>query len=808
MREKIDEKQLNYSRYLSWRGLVDDHVISHEDGRVSLMIEWSGLDCQMNSYQDRSDSFSKLFRYLDKLPTGIISEFHFWREFDESVAERYLEQNKRIIRSHEIGTKIRHLLAEHIAPYGKSNRVAIVLSKSPYTDKNLTDIVRYIFSTKSKALDSNLHLNSALLKEKANDILRFLPDSKIVKADKYLSSINQTINRNGFINKQEKRIDYRFPLADQLLYQAPNVRNGQVWVDNVPSKTLLVYMMPENTDPNWFLSLSTLSIPVHVSQIISPRNTKKDIQKSTKKSRREVAELNSKLSDEEFLLKSARAAKAYREYLVNNNLKSFDHCYIIQLFGTEEQNNKVSKEIFDLIKDQGGEVRDHDDLQLHFWRIALPGMGYYSQYFREDSTDVAAYMSPVIVHDEGLENPEILRLCTNQQLAGFGFLQHKVRNGISIAMTGAGKGTEKGLEILETYPLGLDWYIAEMGETYPWIVEGFGGNYIRIDPDKTVVNPLPLFSLADNQKDEPLPTSLVTGTINSLAFLLTDGLVDLTKAQSSAGNRALQNLYRDTNNENDRTAPNLKDLLDSFKKCDYINEEQSIAAKGMASKLECFLDDSFGQIFTGDDNLDITPGITGVDFNKLSGMPQMLEFYLVFVSLRFAQMAFYSRTQPARVLLDELHKFIDASPIVVGRLIREISRMGRKEDASIDLVTQNITEINVIDKEVITSATLRNIMYRQDGHSEIAKVLELPDHITDKWSQWLNPESEHLDYRNSMRSVHGRYYETRLMFPQIFLDIMTTNPDELAMKEHIKKNYKTSDMFERSLLLRERINNV
>ena len=87
----------------------------------------------------------------------------------------------------------------------------------------------------------------------------------------------------------------------------------------------------------------------------------------------------------------------------------------------------------------------------------------------------------------------------------------------------------------------------------------------------------------------------------------------------------------------------------------------------------------------------------------------MLKFYLVFLALRFTHLAF-ARRNPSRVLLDEMHKFVKSFPEVIGKLISELARMGRKDAAAIDIVTQGITEIDCIEKEVLNSMPLRALL--------------------------------------------------------------------------------------------------
>jgi hypothetical protein len=403
----------------------------------------------------------------------------------------------------------------------------------------------------------------------------------------------------------------------------------------------------------------------------------------------------------------------------------------------------------------------------------------------------------VQVYRPGDAHAESLRLGHASQLIGFDLSHQSVAHAMTVAMTGAGKGVDKVTTIAETYPLNVDWYIAEIGTTYQWVVEAFGGTYTRIDPDHTVINPLPRYSVANHHTPLPLDSALAGGTLQALAFLLTDGATTLDVHSSAAAEMALQMLYANTGAQD--AAPTLEDYLKELERADYFeHEDQTSAAKRMANNLHSFLCTTAGRIFTRPDNLELSPGITGVDLKDVGkASPQLLKFYLVFLSLRMAHMAFYTTANPARVLLDEMHEFVRVYPEVVGALISGIARMGRKENAAIDIVTQGIREIDVIEKEVLNSMPLRSLLYRADEWDEIASRINMPARPLEVWKQFEYPLDR--DYRPALRSVGNRYYQLHLVFPELLLDLADTSPAALALKATIAKQ--TRDPLKRLELL-------
>ncbi|MEO8342525.1 MAG: hypothetical protein ABI536_01795, partial [Gallionella sp.] len=211
-----------------------------------------------------------------------------------------------------------------------------------------------------------------------------------------------------------------------------------------------------------------------------------------------------------------------------------------------------------------------------------------------------------------------------------------------------------------------------------------------------------------------------------------------------------------------------------------------------------FLETTEGRIFARPDNLVLSEGITGVDLKEVDrASPKLLKFYLVFLALRFNHLAF-ARRNPARVLLDEMHKFVAIAPDVVGKLISELARMGRKDAAAIDLVTQGVAEIDIIEAEVLNSMPLRTLLFRSDGHDQIASRIAMPAGPLEIWKRYPYPLN--FDWRPAIKSVGQDYYNLHLTFPNILLDLSATSPADLDLKDQISAT--VSDPLQRLHLFR------
>ncbi|RFA24175.1 hypothetical protein CAI21_22545 [Alkalilimnicola ehrlichii] len=124
--------------------------------------------------------------------------------------------------------------------------------------------------------------------------------------------------------------------------------------------------------------------------------------------------------------------------------------------------------------------------------------------------------------------------------------------------------------------------------------------------------------------------------------------------------------------------------------------------------------------------------------------------------------------------------------------------MGRKENAGLQLVSQGITEMDVLEQEIIDQMPLRNFLYRQAGHAAIADRVKMPSGPRAVWEDMPNPLG--LPWRPAIRSVGDRYYNLHLSFPQMLLDTANTDPSILDLKEDISR--RSNDFFERLRLFR------
>ncbi|MCP4494121.1 MAG: hypothetical protein GY820_43485 [Gammaproteobacteria bacterium] len=766
---------LLYHDYYSWQCQITEHAIGHADGHVSIAFTWLGVNDHLFDANEHDQTLRTRLDLLKRISThpGLTVEHHWFRRHDTCVIDRYIEHNQNIVRGHDLAVKIRREMAEHYRPLAMSNSVITVFTLSP-TSGN-TSLLNSLFRSKSQKknllwADLAAKLDS-IFKEFETDY----PAAKLLSADfpQYL------FNSYHFDFDTLVSIDNRYDIAEQIISDKPVLTDDVLRMGERFFKAAIVQNNP-TLEPSWMQNIASSNCDIHIAQTLVAKDALKMLNKSAEQS--DTDELTASNKDRDVLAKGISDAQDYRTYITEHGLSVFDNSWIIIFSSANKETVRgTCRELVKWLGAGGGLVRHEADIQMHLYRVAQLCNGHHSQFSREDHSASVACMFPFTVFESGHKTPESLRMTSSYQCVGHSPSTLSVGHEFVVAQTGGGKDTQNGTEVMEVYPFGLDYYICEFGDSYRWIVEGFGGTYTTVDPDKTIINPMPLYADAC---DGRLPGQISLGTVEGLSIILLDESRELSQAEIAASERALNSLYVSSSDMFD--SPTLPNLLDALESIDYINEAQQAAALVMYNNLYNFLDSSNGEAFKGQDNLQLSDGITGVDLVKID--KKMLKFYLTFISLRFAQKAFFNLDTISRIIFNELHEPVAVAPKVVERIVRTVNRMGRKEGSQMQLITQGMAEIQAIDPEILSSSPIRTMLARKDNWLEIGRVLDMPAKSVEIWSGY-EQDIENLNYRQCMRLMNGQWNDLFLTFPTFALDITTTKREERLIKRDIESRF-------------------
>ncbi|WP_345855768.1 hypothetical protein [Shewanella algae] len=775
----------NYESLFSWRNFIGEHVLAHQDGTLSVAIEWKGVDSKLDSISNIGNKYDSLKSVIARLEeSGIIAEFHGFRDEDFYVAENYLlygEENT--VRNKSLSKAIREEMAAHYCDSGVfRNKNFLILTTMKKADSKLSAIFpkkqleKEILSAEDLLKEARAYCNSGSLR------------GNIINRDGWceLVMLANRPNYNG--GGRIPALNDECLLYEQWIEEKPSLNDGVLKYSDGFYKTGLLYLYPDTDSrcglPGLFTVLLDAPFYIHISQIVRPTSTKDALERS-ESSTKWVANFISKKGVEESQNRLV-AESSFRNALTNN-AKSYFNTVIITVGGTTEEEAKRNYQtVEEAISQLGGSLRTGSELQRPYWRYSRPCQGCYVPWSREDLDSQVAHMIPALASVDGdLDHPMILHKTQTGELVSKGFRPSTVNHSITAAMTGAGKGVQKCAEILQTYPLGIDWYILEIGTSYQWTVESVEGTYLEIDPAINAINPLPDVNLLDVRKCQILDIETIAGTAETLMFLLLDGKTTSNIHERAAAECALEYCYQSLDKERPKQ-PLLSDYLMSLRKSEiFKNDAQAESAKRMADNLESFLNSAAGRVFNQETNIQLHTGCFGVNLKKVMlNAPSLLRFYFVFIGLAFMQYA-YAAGQPARVLLDEMHVLVKEAPDVASKLISGVSRMGRKDGAAIDLVSQETAEIEAVESAVINQTPYFNLLYRGGDWDSIAERLNMPDSVLENWKSWLDPVSSKLPYRECLSRIQSKYHHLRLTYPKIMMDISSSDDEDLVAKEFI-----------------------
>ncbi|MCG8313815.1 MAG: hypothetical protein MI976_11410 [Pseudomonadales bacterium] len=773
-------------------------VIEHSDGTVSLAILWDGISTELKPTEEINALYSHYYDTLKSLSSehGLVVENHWLRQFDSSIAESYLAYGEgHIKRCKTLAAMVRQEIADHIGRRGMSNLVFTIITL-PKPHSPLAGLL-------PKREKEKIRKQGLLLLDIAKEINTYIDGASICSADEYELIIWECYHRDRARDDALPEPNPRFKLNDRIA-EKPGYESGYLKLGDTYTRVALLIDYPDAA-PNWFYQLANqFGIEIHITQVLKPLDAGNEVRKSASQSEKAI-ESASVLGGEEERGK-LKDHNNFREYVAEHNLSIIGNCYILKFHHTNREHlDKTYRSIRKMLNTDGAVVSDNEEeIQRLYWRISQPGQGYKTAFLRPDHTWQVAHMAPIISFSDGdLENPQMLRITADGKLVTMSYPKEGTNHALTVAKTGAGKGVAQIAQILELFPLGINFYLAEVGPTYKWTVESLGGSYFHLDPNKTVISPFPNWDMANTENIKtPLDSDIVAPTIGALMPILAGPKEhDIKNHLESVAEQVMQAMYS-FNEEKKFKAPTLADFhnfADEFK--EEFSGIQGKACKAMVDNLNSFLSKTAGSRFEHADTLDFDSGIVGVDFKPLMGNEELAKFLLVFISLRYKQLAF-ANSNPCRIVLDELHEFSRIDHELIKTLIKQLTRMGRKEAGAFHGISQEPLDLE-LDEGVLNQVTHRELLYLQSGHAKVADMFRLNHSVMDRWAAFRDPESagKTMNFRQCIKMVGEDAFDLHMTFPQVLLDLGDSSPNALSIKNHIGEF--TKDPVERLKLFRE-----
>ncbi len=789
-----------YQNLYTWshfKSVADEAMLQHRDGCISVAFTWGGIDTNMKDKDEINPIFQEIYSAIGSLPTniGLFVENHFIRKHNGELAEKYLQYGEdNIVRAHEFGMFVREEQAKLIYGLSVENNLITVL-----TFKKLIKPIDKIFP--NRALKKRKEEGVKLI-DVARRFMSYLNGATFLDAREFETAIWYSYHRDHENDEVKCVPNPRFELA-QRIPTKPIYENGLIKVGRTYTKVMLLIDYPD-ADKNWFLRLAKYaSAELHITQIIEPFPLDRSIQKSASTTKHTLEGATS--IGGELMEGKVADLTSFRSFVANNNLKVFKNAYIIKIHGEDPKElHEVAHNLTKLLGPGTVTSGENEDVEMAMWRFSQIGMGHKSTFLREDHSLQIGNMAPIMKFDRGDEKHlQMLRITDESQPICLSYPKDGINHAITIAKTGSGKGVETVTAFAELYPLGYNIFGVEIGASYKWLVEAYGGDYFHLDSE-TVISPFPAYSLATPEnKEQPIHGDIANPLVDILMPLIELGHKDIYNHIEAVAGSVIMDLYRHIPT-GEKLGPTLADFLEAAekRKGDY----EGAKAKGLNAILEnvdSFLSHS-GKNFANADTINFDKGICFADFNAIKSQKTLAKMLLSFILTRYDQIGFATRT-PTIISFDEMHEFAAIDKVLTGRIIRVLSRMGRKEATYFHGITQEMNDIEV-DSGVLNQIDNKNFLYMTSGHDEIAQQFKMKQSSTQIWKDFVNPKpmSGDIGYRQNLRIAGGNEFNLFLKSPKRLLQLADTSPLALDLKAEI--GMQVTDPIERLNRLEEEIN--
>jgi len=781
-----------YSSLFSWRYPIDDYAIGHFDGSVSIAITWAGTDYSTVAISERDGDTSSLTNAFSDLPSDVFIENHLFRFADSSRCDAYVAQADKAVRCNEIAKKTRVDVANLLSDYAMKNEILTVFTLSRHSVKgNATDF--------SKQLDA-----AELLREKIRNTVSHLAGYRYLTCEELGLSVIRHNDPDRIQYEETKGFIEGFHLNDQWISDKPEWQGRFLKVGDTFTWVGLLDLYPSEVFQGWSEQLSKqANADIHICQLGRMGNAGKAVLKAEEQMKSESQKTGFRGG---FLAqKKGKNAAAFGAYISSNNLDVINNCYIVCLSHTDaRQLEDLARAYRSFVKSSGGRVRDSKEIQFGAWRVAHPAQGYKSLFMRPDALDLFVGMAPFTQFDQGLKRPLMMRLSAQNELIYFDLPDGGANHGFSAGKTRSGKGAEKVMRVLETYPQGVDFYCIEYGGSYRWVTEALGGTYINLDPDKVYINPFPTYEEVNSTRtpEGEISTRVVGFSISALAPFLTAGKKSFSEIPDgnhhiSRATDIFKYLYQEGPDDESKTAPTFGEFLAVAEMMRDVLEQESKNSQDYRScvflyeNLNSFLNTPAGARFnTPKGSLDLTGDCIAIDIKPLVSMgdPQILGVYLSSIIMRLTNKVIANRSK-AELAIDEYHLPAKLAPDLVREMAALAAKTWAKENGIFEIISQSPSHVDAEgDTDVTANMNHMQFLFMEDEHDEFARKFKLPDLLRDRWKDrqyYPEPSSVGLPYRQAIRRYGDKYYELMIHTPKFILQLAASNPKDLDIKDFI-----------------------
>lgn len=561
---------------------------------------------------------------------------------------------------------------------------------------------------------------------------------------------------------------YREALAyikDAIAPAMIKVNSRDIQVNDTFCKTLFTYAYPDFLEGNWLSPLINWDTKFDFSMFIYPT----DSQQVMKYLRRRLTELQSEkyLNQERWLTSNPyteaqlQDVEELRTLLTRWSEKYFHFSIYVTLYAeTPEQLVKVTNDIQNML--HGRNILTKPALLRAEQGFTATGpfcrdeVCVYRSIPTRGLSTTFPFTSATLSQDDGV----LYGINThNNSLIIYDRFRTENANMVVLAKSWGGKSFAVKLEILRSLMLGHDVIVIDPENEYKNLVNTVGGSYLNVSINATRrINP---FDLPLPFKDyESHPGDLLRWSIVNLIGLFKLMLGSLEPVEEALLEKAIVTTYSlkwITFEDDDITGkeiPVMSDLQSVVETMD--------GAKGIADRLEKYVNGVFGGLFTQQTNVSLGEGLQVYSVRDLDEQLRPIAMYII---LAYIWNVVRSSNRKRLLIVDEAWNIMQYEDS--GKFLHGLVKRARKYHLGVTTITQDVEDfINSENGKAIVSNSSLQILMKQSPSSidTMQKVFKLTEQ--EKYILLNAPVGQGLFFAGTEHvgiQIVGSYFEEKVI---------------------------------------------
>ncbi|HET9123236.1 MAG TPA: hypothetical protein VFN52_07050, partial [Acidiferrobacteraceae bacterium] len=241
-----------YADLFTWSHPYADRAVLHDDGAVSVLIEWQGVDAELMSADEKAALWRSFYRVFELLEPGWCVEWHLWREPDDPLIATY--ETRPLLRGEMFGRFVRQELGAFVRCRALVNTVGLVISQRPPRRRWFL----------RRALEDQAARAAALL-QSAERLCAQLPGAQVADILQFGRRVWQGTMPRPLTGCAPTAVDPRLQLNEQWIRTDP-----EQLMQTPRDRDIVLLALYPDAYPGWAEALAGLAVPLHVCQIVQP----------------------------------------------------------------------------------------------------------------------------------------------------------------------------------------------------------------------------------------------------------------------------------------------------------------------------------------------------------------------------------------------------------------------------------------------------------------------------------------------------------------------------------------------------------